>query len=546
MKSEIINLKSLVLALGLGLTLWASYTAHTREKQRLATQFQNDAATLTAALNREISLTFSVLSSLGALHTLSEAITPTDFAEFATKGLLHQKSILGSFGFAQRIPLDVKRALDAETPNSLVILEPGTNGLQPATDRPIYYPITYQTPDNQLGLPTGLDLATLPGQIPAITRMALTGQPTLGAAIPSLTPGQQPDILITAPFGAGDTFTGFTLARLQPQLLLSRAAQQVRLQQMQVTFYDPALGAPARAATATLALETPISLADQTWTLRYEAAPDYHRQHAAATAWLLILIGGSAATILLATLVALQTGRARAIEETVHLRTAELQDANRQLAEEMDERVRLEDAIHTATLREKQRIGADLHDSLGQKLTGAVYLARALESDLPPAAREQTAKLIDLLKDAITQVRRTARGLAPLEVGEDGLTPALRRLAEETCTLYNIACSFKEGGAPQYLASDEMVHLYHIAQEAISNATRHGHATEIEIALTPEQLTITDNGRGFDLSQTTPGAGLRIMRHRSTRLGAKFALHSNPQKTQIKITLPSANYPPES
>ncbi|MCZ7592760.1 MAG: ATP-binding protein [Kiritimatiellae bacterium] len=133
--------------------------------------------------------------------------------------------------------------------------------------------------------------------------------------------------------------------------------------------------------------------------------------------------------------------------------------------------------------------------------------------------------------------------MPPSKSAKTDSPPALRRLAEETCTLYNIACSFKEGGAPQNLASDEMVHLYHIAQEAINNATRHGHATEIEIALTPEQLTITDNGRGFDPSQITPGAGLRIMRHRATRLGAKFAPSSNPGKTQIKITLPSANYP---
>ncbi len=530
------------LVIGFLLTAWASLASGDREARRIESEFHFEAQTLARAVDREMGLFASVLASLGELHTLSDAVSEEAFAEFVGKGLLHQKSILGPFGFAQRIPFDVRAAIEfageAGT-GRFRIVDWTPQGLMPADERDEYYPLTYQSPENGLGLPLGVDLGALPGQREAIERMRAGGGPSLGAPIQAPDPSAPSGFLILAPISAGGEFRGFTVARLWPQLLLERALRQARLQQVQVTFYDPAYGVPPAADTALYVAEFSVALADQEWVLRCEAGEEYRAVRGAGVArW--IMAGGVAGTLLLAATLGQLAGRARAIERTVRERTEELREANRQLAEEMDERARLEEAMHTAALREQQRIGQDLHDSLGQKLTGAVFLARALASAPESARAESLEKLIDLLKDAIAQVRRTARGLAPLEVGEDGLAPGLRRLAEETCDVFNIACSFKETGAPPALAPEAAAHVYHIAQEAVTNAVRHGKATEIRITLSPDALRVEDNGLGFDAGATARGAGLRIMRHRAARAGAAFEIRSAPGRTEVAVLFRSA------
>lgn len=528
---------ALVLIAGLGLTLWAARSAQMREQQRIDAEFQAESHALARAVEREMALFSSVLLSLGELHSLSESISAADFAEFAKKGLLHQKNILGAFAFAQRIPHELRTALETQSNPAHPqppIVEFGPDGLQPAGPRPEYYPITYQSPEEGIGLPIGFDLASLPGQLDAIARMAASGEVTIGAALAAHAPDAPPAFLVCAPIGQGPAFSGFTSAPLWPQQLLDRAAQQTRIQRIQVTLFDPRYGRPPPARTALHRVEQTIALADQRWTLRVEAGSEY-RGAKSSNAPRLIALGGGVATLLLAWALSLLAGRAREIERAVRQRTAELEAANQQLAQEMDERARLESALQDAATREKQRIGQDLHDSLGQKLTGAVYLARALEPDVAPAGRESVAKLVDLLKDAVAQVRRTARGLAPLEVGEDGLASALRRLAEETCDVFNIACSVAEQGRPLGLQPEAAVQLYYLAQEAVHNAIRHGHARNIQIELAARELRVIDDGCGFDPRATTAGAGLRIMRHRAQRAGGRLEIESTAAGSTIAV-----------
>jgi signal transduction histidine kinase len=525
------------LAAGFLLTAWAARASRAREARRIESEFKIEAQTLASALEREASLFAGVLSSLGELHTLSDAVSEEAFAEFAGKGLLHQKAILGPFGFAQRIPAELREVIESaggDAAGRFRITEWTPGGLMPAAARDEYYPLTYQTPENGLGLPLGFDLGALPGQREAIERMRAGGGPALGASIQAPDPSAPSGFFLLAPIRAGAEFRGFTVARLWPQLLLERALEQTLLTRVHVTFYDPAYGAPPLAESALYIAEFPVALADQLWTLRCEAGEEFRAIRGAGVARL-ISVGGAAGTLLLALALGQVAGRARAIERTVRERTEELREANRQLAEEMDERARLEEAMHTAALREKQRIGQDLHDSLGQKLTGAVYLARALAT-APEDERAETAeKLIDLLKDSVAQVRRTARGLAPLEVGEDGLAPGLRRLAEETCDVFNIACSFEEIGATPSLSMEAAAHVYHIAQEAVTNAVRHGKATDVRMILSADALRIVDNGCGFDVKSAAKGAGIRIMRHRAMRAGGAFDIRSAPGRTEVVV-----------
>lgn len=533
------TLAATILVAGVALSLAGRQAAERRQMGAMARRFDVQAQHLADTVDREIRLFVSVLSSLGPLHGLSDRISASDFEEFAGKGLIHQQSVLGGFGLAQRIPLNVRAALelDPSSPERLSIVEPGgPSGFQPAGLRPDYYPITYQNPEDVLGVPVGFDLAAVPGQAEAIERMHSSRRPVLGAPTLHLRATTHTGFFVCAPIldpaaGTNDLpLSGFTVAILWPQALLQHALEQSLVRDVRVAVFDPQRRAPDEGTAAPLRRDLPLRVVDADWRLRAEALPAYLEEQRSPLP-VLVGLGGSVIAILLALQVWLLASRAAVVERLVRERTQELQDANLHLSEEMDERVRLENEIHAITTREKQRIGQDLHDSLGQKLTGAVFLSRALAAHLGDGqaeARDQAEKINGILKDAVTQVRRTARGLAPVAVGEDGLAHAMRRLAEETCDVFNIACSFRAEAPPPVHDPQVATHLYHLAQEAVSNAIRHGAARDILIRLeaqgTGGRLVIEDDGRGLPPdAERREGAGLRIMRHRARAIGGTLA-----------------------
>lgn len=527
----------LTAVVGLSLTGLAWRAAVVREEGALAARFQVEAEQVGRAVGWEIALFTDVLQSLGPLHALSDRVTAYDFEEFARKGMTHQKSVLGPFGFAQWIPAALRAGFEGDgsagEPGRVLTEYDALNGMRPAGERSDYFPITYQNPESGLGLPNGFDLASLPEATAAIGRMVISRQPALGPqTTPSLSgPNEGGGFYIFAPILDDDgTLSGFTTAILWPQALLRRALDRTVARGVQVTLFDPATGAPALEAGA-LNREYPLAMVDRSWVLRCEALPAYVEAHATPLPWL-ALVAGLLLTFLLTWQTAGLVQRAARIERTVRERTAELQEANRKLGEEMKERARLEVEIEEVADREKRRLGHDLHDSLGQKLTGAVYLSKALAGSLEAEAVEARAaaeKINEILKDAVAEVRRTARGLAPVEVGLHGLAPALHRLAEDTCSVYGLACSFQLETEPVVRDARMAAQLYHIAQEAITNAVRHGGAREINVSLAADRLEVRDQGHGFDpAAPVDAGAGLRIMRHRAASFGGSLTVDSKP------------------
>lgn len=530
----------------------------------MADGFQQDANQLVRAAAWEINLFQDVLQSLGPLHALSDRVSAYDFEEFARKGMTHQKAVLGAFGFAQWIPAALRPALEEPGPDGKSVrrlLEMDANqDVRPADERPEYFPLTYQHPEGGLLLPDSLDLASLPGGAAAIQRMVSSGRPVLGPRTierrDALVSGSSRGVesgnsgfFVFAPIRSENaSLSGFTVAALWPQDMLRRALDRTLIRGVQVTLYDPATGVPAGDESAFLRREETLLLVDQPWALRCEALSVYVEAHATPLPWL-ALASGLIVTLLLVWQTASLVQRAARIEGTVRERTAELQEANRRLADEMQERVRLEIELEEVADREKKRIGHDLHDSLGQKLTGAVYLSKALATSLGPAEGESRAaaeKINEILKDSVAEVRRTARGLSPVEVGDEGLAQALHRLAEDACGVYGIACSFRATGDLRLRDARVATQLYRIAQEALSNAVRHGAAKEIQISLLAEggagQLVVRDNGQGFDPSATrSDGAGLRIMRHRAQTIGGNLAVSSRPNEgTEVSCRFPAS------
>jgi signal transduction histidine kinase len=244
---------------------------------------------------------------------------------------------------------------------------------------------------------------------------------------------------------------------------------------------------------------------------------------------------------LLASLLRLQHDLERRVEQ----RTAAL-------ASEIAERERLEKNVLEISERERRIIGHDLHDGLGQHLTGTAITGQLLADRLQKRAAEETAearKVVGLVKAAIDQTRRMAKGLLLAEIDAEGLSVALSELCTIISEQHRITCTFVNHEPAVLLSQETGVasHLFRIAQEAVSNAIRHGGAKHIEVRLQLEHqrltLAVRDDGSGLPpAAQRGGGLGLRIMAHRARLIGATFTVGPAPGGgTLVLCTLPHDN-----
>jgi PAS domain S-box-containing protein len=194
------------------------------------------------------------------------------------------------------------------------------------------------------------------------------------------------------------------------------------------------------------------------------------------------------------------------------------------------ERKHLEKAILEASGREQRRIGQDLHDGLGQDLTGIAFMSkvqeqRLAEKLLPEAAG--AAKIVDLVNEAINTTRQLARGLLPVLSDSQGLMSALQEWASEVEKLFHIECRFECDDPVVNLDETVATHLYRVAQEAVHNAIKHGGATRVVISLAAGRdeavLKVLDDGTGIpDVLPNQSGMGLRIMNYRAGMIGGSL------------------------
>jgi len=225
------------------------------------------------------------------------------------------------------------------------------------------------------------------------------------------------------------------------------------------------------------------------------------------------------------------------ILDKLHRLQEELESRVRQrtiaLTQEILERARLEKEILDVSESGQRQIGHDLHDSLGQHLTATAFacqdLAEQLEHRAPQAAAAN--HLVKMIEEAINLSRTFARGLIPVEMGAEGLMDGFQELADNIRRQFKIDCEFECHHPVMLPDPAASLHLYRIAQEAVTNAIKHGRAKKVVISLVadPEAiyLKITDNGTGLP-AKPGPGSGLglRIMAHRAVMIGAAFKIES--------------------
>ena len=222
------------------------------------------------------------------------------------------------------------------------------------------------------------------------------------------------------------------------------------------------------------------------------------------------------------------------------LSVSEVKLADRRLftgfVRDITDRKMLEKEILETSDREQRRIGQDLHDGLCQQLAGIELMSQVLEQNLARQSKPEADRVGEIaghVRNAISHTRSLARGLSPVTLESDGLMSALHELAENARKIFNIDCEFRCD--PPVPLKDQAVasHLFRIAQEAVSNAIRHGKAKQIVIQLREQRgritVTISDNGSGFPKAiPQQKGMGLRIMQSRAGMIGGTLALENSP------------------
>ena len=213
------------------------------------------------------------------------------------------------------------------------------------------------------------------------------------------------------------------------------------------------------------------------------------------------------------------------------------------LVRDVTDRKLLEKEILDIANQEQMRIGQDLHDGLGQHLTGITFLTRALEKKLgaralPEAA--EAAEIVQLVIQALSQTRNLARGIFPVELESTGLVPALRELASTVEELFGISC-LVDCPEDVMISSHSLAnHLFRLAQEAVNNSIKHGKARQVIIGLHDQdgrvELSIRDDGVGLPRDGIKmKGLGLRIMSYRAQKIGAVFGIES-PESSGTVVT----------
>lgn len=191
---------------------------------------------------------------------------------------------------------------------------------------------------------------------------------------------------------------------------------------------------------------------------------------------------------------------------------------------------------------ERQRIAQELHDEVGQTLTAVLLQLKRTADGAPAIVREELLQVQETTRGSLDEIRRIARRLRPGVLEELGLVSALKALATEASDHGGLSARPRfDRDLPDLDAQAELV-VYRVAQEGITNITRHAHATRLELVLRAESdgvlLRIRDDGNG--LRGAEEGAGIRGMRERALLIGARLTIGPAPASgTEVRLHVPT-------
>lgn len=203
----------------------------------------------------------------------------------------------------------------------------------------------------------------------------------------------------------------------------------------------------------------------------------------------------------------------------------------------------------SAILQERRRFADELHDVVASSLQAAILHLIEARQSLPPGhtpALRAIAAAEEHIRCCWADARRSAAALRPAALEEHGLSGALSAYVARLSDVSDTQITFSTSGSPRSLPEAAELALLRAGQEAVTNALRHASAQTISVELSYDadavRLDVTDNGMGFDLSNTVPGSGLLAMRHRAQHLGAELSILTEPSHgTEVIVTLPHSH-----
>ncbi len=185
--------------------------------------------------------------------------------------------------------------------------------------------------------------------------------------------------------------------------------------------------------------------------------------------------------------------------------------------------------------KERSRIASELHDDVGSRLS---YLKQLLQTH-----SEQSLKTAEQVEALIKDVRQLSHDLAPPMAHLSGLVPIIEKLITETRLSTGLDIKFQQHNYNEMLTGNQIQQLYRVLQEALNNIVKHAGATRVDVQLFGYKeeinLTIEDNGKGFNPSEKIDGLGLNQMKIRTESLGGRIEINSHPGKgTLILFNIP--------
>jgi len=217
---------------------------------------------------------------------------------------------------------------------------------------------------------------------------------------------------------------------------------------------------------------------------------------------------------------------------------------------DVTELMRLEKELLLIKEKEQQLIGREIHDNMGQILTGIAVKSKGLEIKLKNKSLEESAdatEICGLAKEAIAQTRRLSKMLCPIDPEAGGLVSALQGLTSQAKDLLKVSCQFRHKNVVPIRDPIKARHLYRITQEAITNAARHAKAKNVRIELASDEeisiLKVENDGKDFPKRHTRKkGMGLRIMEYRAHMIGGSLDIGKGRKGgTVVTCTFPNVD-----
>ena len=213
------------------------------------------------------------------------------------------------------------------------------------------------------------------------------------------------------------------------------------------------------------------------------------------------------------------------------------------------ERSRLEQRIAEVGEEERRQLGREIHDGLCQQLTAALLRSSALQEQLTGQGRPEAAhaeRLVLLVKQTLDDAYGISKGFSPVGMEPGDLVAALQTMTHRICDEFALACEFFHEGDLTLGGPPVAMHLYRIAQEAVTNAAKHAGAKKVTVWLVQSRdsiaLTVKDDGVGKNENAMSPGGmGLSIMAYRAQAMGGTLSIsRAESGGTVVTCTVPMA------